>query len=98
MGDAQHEPPERYDHNANNVTGTCPIDWENDLVPIEIWKSQQAEIERLVCERDNLQATLDRRNGLRSDCKLCGDKVPFVGAVFCSEDCATQCMATMMKQ
>ena len=41
------EPEERYDHKANNITGTHPIDWENDLVPIGIWKSQQAEIERL---------------------------------------------------
>ena len=40
------DPRERYDHNANNVTGT-PVDEENDLVPIQLWREQQAEIERL---------------------------------------------------
>lgn len=40
------EPRERYDHNANNVTGT-PVDEENDLVPIQLWREQAAEIERL---------------------------------------------------
>ena len=40
------EPRERYDHNANNVTGT-PVDEENDLVPIQLWRELEAEIERL---------------------------------------------------
>jgi len=30
---------ERYDHNANLVTGT-PIDWESDMVPIKLFKEQ----------------------------------------------------------
>ena len=30
---------ERYDHNANLVTGT-PIDWEGDMVPIKLFKEQ----------------------------------------------------------
>lgn len=40
------DPRERYDHNANNVT-CCPVDEENDLVPIQLWREQEAEIERL---------------------------------------------------
>uniref|UniRef100_A0A6M3KUR4 Uncharacterized protein n=1 Tax=viral metagenome TaxID=1070528 RepID=A0A6M3KUR4_9ZZZZ len=30
---------ERYDHNANLVTGT-PIDWESDMVPIKLFEEQ----------------------------------------------------------
>ena len=40
------DPEERYDHNATNVTGT-PVDEESDLVPIQLWRQQQTEIERL---------------------------------------------------
>lgn len=40
------DPRERYDFNANNVT-CCPVDEESDLVPIRLWREQQAEIERL---------------------------------------------------
>ncbi len=36
---------------------------------------------------EQLQADLDRKMGRRSDCKVCGKTVPFVGAVFCSEKC-----------
>ena len=38
-------------------------------------------------EIEQLQADLDRKMGRRSDCKVCGEPVPFVGAVFCSEAC-----------
>ncbi len=62
---------------------------------------QATEIERLqgICRGDalrelelnekieQLQGDLDRRMGRRSDCTVCGEKVPFVGAVFCSEAC-----------
>jgi len=47
------EPEERYDHNANNVTGSYPIDWENDLVPIGIWRKQANETARLREENVN---------------------------------------------
>ena len=46
------EPGERYDHNANNVTGSYPIDWENDLVPIQIWKEQAQDIKRLLAAKE----------------------------------------------
>ena len=45
-----------------------------------IIKARDAKIERL-------QADLDRKMGRRSDCTICGETVPFVGAVFCSEQC-----------
>ena len=41
----------------------------------------------LAVEIERLRADLDRRMGKRSDCTICGEKVPFVGAVFCSEKC-----------
>ncbi len=34
-----------------------------------------------------MQEDLDRKMGRRSDCTICGETVPFVGAVFCSEQC-----------
>lgn len=43
--------------------------------------------EDLIAENEQLRADLDRRNGKRHDCRVCGNKVPWTGAVFCSEKC-----------
>jgi len=65
-GGVTMEPKTRYDHNANDVTG-CPIDWDGDMVPIQEWREQQQEIERLrggiaaLCE--TLQWLHDLQNG-----------------------------------
>ncbi len=48
---------------------------------------RQGELIECLDEIERLQADLDRKMGRRSDCKVCGEKVPFVGAVVCSEQC-----------
>lgn len=62
-----NEPRERYDHNANNVTGAYPIDEENDLVPIQLWREQQRQIERLVQYESDMHALCDRINQYASN-------------------------------
>lgn len=52
------EPRERYDHNANNVSGTYPIDEDNDLVPIQLWREQQQQLTSLTVERDRYRLLL----------------------------------------
>jgi len=61
------EPSERYDHNANNVTGTYPIDEENDLVPIQLWREQHRTIERLTQYESDMHALCDRINQYASN-------------------------------
>lgn len=43
------DPSERYDFAARNATRLdLPIDEKNDLVPLRLWREQQAEIKRLL--------------------------------------------------
>jgi len=44
-------------------------------------------LRRAIAEIKRLQAEIDRRTGKRRDCQVCGEEVPFVGAVFCSVAC-----------
>lgn len=64
-----NEPSERYDFASRNVTGTYPIDWKNDLVPIQLWSEQERTIEHL---RDDVKDLEDCRELLRRLGQLCG--------------------------
>jgi len=61
----------RFDEGGVNVTGCYPIDWEEDLVPIQIWREQQQQLQdrdkmhwkarrSLLSEIIKLQAIIDQ--------------------------------------
>jgi len=51
------------------------------------WSGTARILRESADEIERLEADLDRKMGRRSDCKACGEKVPFHGAVYCSESC-----------
>jgi len=51
------------------------------------YKRRAEMAETILAEIERLQAEIDRRTGKRKDCQVCGEEVPFAGAVFCSVAC-----------
>ena len=64
------------------------LDSMNERAARAFARDAYRQLREAIQERDELRAQLDRRNGTRRDCAVCGKRTPFAGAVYCSEACA----------